>query len=153
VSSVRATDVAVSNYRPLYGTMQLLGMPLYGCQTPNGYSNTRDAWLNPDAMMTRLSFATALGTGSLPLDRPPFEEDASGQGRLPPPIVSRNGAGRGAKINYQPRKPGRMPAPDATLLAESLGGSFSASTRSAIEAAPPPLHAALVLGSPEFMMR
>ena len=33
------------------------------CQTPNGYANTQEAWLNPDAMMTRLSFATALGIG------------------------------------------------------------------------------------------
>ena len=22
-------------------------MPLYGCQTPDGYKNTQDAWLNP----------------------------------------------------------------------------------------------------------
>ena len=36
-------------------------------ETPDGYSNTREAWLNPDAMMTRLGFATALGQGHLPL--------------------------------------------------------------------------------------
>jgi uncharacterized protein (DUF1800 family) len=153
VSSVRAADVTVSNYRPLYGTMQLLGMPLYGCQTPNGYSNTRDAWLNPDAMMTRLSFATALGSGNLPLDRPAFEEDESGQGASARSVVSRNSAVGRVKITYQPEKPSRMAAPDATMLVQALGGSFSASTRAAIEAAPPPLHAALVLGSPEFMMR
>ena len=63
ISCVRATGVPIRNFRPLSGTMQILGMPLYGCQTPNGYSNTQDAWLNPDAMMTRLSFATALGNG------------------------------------------------------------------------------------------
>ncbi|MBV8136738.1 MAG: DUF1800 domain-containing protein [Deltaproteobacteria bacterium] len=153
VSSVRAANVAVRNYRPLYGTMQLLGMPLYGCQTPNGYSNTRDAWLNPDAMMTRLSFATALGSGNLPLDRPPFEEDESARGAPVRPVVSRNGGADRVKINYQPEKPSRMAAPDATVLVQGLGGPFSASTRAAIEAAPAPLHAALVLGSPEFMMR
>jgi uncharacterized protein (DUF1800 family) len=153
VSSVRAANVAVSNFRPLYGTMQLLGMPLYGCQTPNGYSNTRDAWLNPDAMMTRLSFATALGSGNLPLNRPAFEEDESGQGASARPVVSRNGGIGRVQINYQPEKPNRMPAPDATMLVQALGGSLSASTRAAIEAAPAPLHAALVLGSPEFMMR
>ena len=63
VSCVRASGAPVRNYRPLFGTMQILGMPIYGCQTPNGYANTQDAWLNPDAMMTRLSFATALGCG------------------------------------------------------------------------------------------
>jgi len=153
VSSVRAANIAVSNYRPLYGTMQLLGMPLYGCQTPNGYSNTRDAWLNPDAMMTRLSFATALGSGNLPLGRPAFEEDESGRGASARSVVSRHGGARRVEITYQPRKPNRMAAPDATLLVQALGGSFSSSTREAIEAAPGPLHAALVLGSPEFMMR
>jgi hypothetical protein len=109
VSSVRAADVAVSNYRPLYGTMQLLGMPLYGCQTPNGYSNTRDAWLNPDAMITRLSFATELGSGNLPLDRPAFQKDESGRGGSVRPVVSRNGGAGRVKINYRPEKP----SPDA----------------------------------------
>jgi len=153
VSSVRAANVTVSNYRPLYGTMQLLGMPLYGCPTPNGYSNSRDAWLNPDAMMTRLSFATALGSGNLPLDRPPFEEDESGRSSSARPVVSRNGGAGGVQLTYQPENPSRMAAPDATMLVQVLGGSLSASTRAAIEAAPAPLHGALVLGSPEFMMR
>ena len=153
MSSVRAANVAVSNYRPLCGTTQLLGMPLYGCQTPNGYSSTPDARLNPDAMMTRLSFATALGSGNLPLDRPQFEEDESGRDAPVRPVVSRNGGADRVKINYQPGKPSRMAAPDVTMLAQGLGGCFSASTRAAIEAAPAPLHAALVLGSPEFMMR
>jgi uncharacterized protein (DUF1800 family) len=153
VSSVRAANVAVSNYRPLYGTMQRLGMPLYGCPTPNGYSNSRDAWLNPDAMMTRLSFATALGSGSLPLAGPSFAEDESGKGVSARPVVSRNGGTGRVKIAYRPERSSRRAAPDATLLEQALGGSLSASTRAAIEAAPAPLHAALILGSPEFMMR
>jgi uncharacterized protein (DUF1800 family) len=41
ISAARATGVPVLNFRPLYGTMQLLGMPLYGCQTPNGFASTR----------------------------------------------------------------------------------------------------------------
>ena len=81
ISSVRATGAPVTNFRPLAGTMQLLGMPTYGCLTPNGYSNTQDAWLNPDAMMARLSFATALGNGNLPLEAPPFDGDGEGGNR------------------------------------------------------------------------
>jgi uncharacterized protein (DUF1800 family) len=38
-----------------------LGMPLYGCQTPDGYKNTQDAWLNPDALSRRIAYATAAG--------------------------------------------------------------------------------------------
>jgi len=151
VSCVRASDVQVSNYRPLYGTMQLLGMPLYGCQTPNGYANTRDAWLNPDAMMTRLSFATALGSGNLPLDRPPFDEDDEpGKGAAVPRKAAANPK---IKIQYNPERPNRMTPPDAAELTRSMGETLSESTSGAIEAAPMQLRAALVLGSPEFMMR
>src|SRR5271170_1802476 len=32
LSCMRATGVPIRNYRPLYGTMQMLGMPLYACQ-------------------------------------------------------------------------------------------------------------------------
>jgi hypothetical protein len=39
------------------------------------------------------------------------------------------------------------------LLTGTVGNSFSTKTRDAIEAAPPRLRAAMMLGSPEFMMR
>lgn len=67
VSAVRAEGLSVDDFRPLIGSLRQQGMPLYGCVTPDGYKNTQDAWLNPDAMMLRLSFATALGQGKLPL--------------------------------------------------------------------------------------
>jgi uncharacterized protein (DUF1800 family) len=158
VSCVRATGVQVRNYRPLYGTMQLLGMPLYGCLTPNGYANTEDAWLNPESMIIRLSFATALGSGNLPLENPPFEEGASGAGRpdREPPVVSRKGS---AKVNVKfdsdpaPQRGPRMTPPDPVQLAAALGNNFSTNTANAVEAAPQHLRAPLILGSPEFMKR
>jgi uncharacterized protein (DUF1800 family) len=155
VSCVRATGVPIRNYRPLYGTMQILGMPLYGCQTPNGYSNTQDAWLNPDAMMTRLSFATALGSGNLPLENPPFEEDIDGGGAKhpEPPVVTKNGGGK-VNINFDPGPHGpKMTPPDPAQLASTLGDYFSPATAEAVEASPPNLRAPLILGSPEFMKR
>jgi uncharacterized protein (DUF1800 family) len=155
ISCVRATGVPIRNYRPLYGTMQILGMPLYACQTPNGYSNTQDTWLNPDAMMTRLSFATALGSGNLPLENPPFVEDADGGGetRPEPPMVRKNGAGK-VNINFDPGPKGpKMTPPDPVQLAATLGNYFSPATASAVEAAPTNLRAPLILGSPEFMKR
>ena len=154
VSCVRATGVPIRNYRPLYGTMQLLGMPLYACQTPNGFANTQDAWLNPDAMMTRLSFATALGSGNLPLENPPFEEDASGvEIRPAPPMVRKNGGGK-VNINFDPGPHGpKMTPPDPVQLAATLGNYFSPATASAVEAAPTNLRAPLILGSPDFMKR
>jgi uncharacterized protein (DUF1800 family) len=79
ISATRAAGFPVVNDLPLAGAMSQLGMPLYGCQTPNGYRQTEDAWLSPDAMMMRLSFATALGIGRLPLQRP-INEFAQGEG-------------------------------------------------------------------------
>ena len=157
ISCVRATGVPIRNYRPLYGTMQILGMPLYACQTPNGYSNTQDAWLNPDAMMTRLSFATGLGSGYLPLENPPFEEDADGGGggemHREPPVVARKGGGK-VNIKFDPGPHGpKMTPPDPVQLAATLGDYFSPATASAVEASPPQLRAPLILGSPEFMKR
>ncbi|MGA9851818.1 MAG: DUF1800 domain-containing protein [Gammaproteobacteria bacterium] len=68
ISMLRATGEPVTNVKPLLGMMNQLGMPLYGYLTPDGYKNTADAWLDPDAMMMRLSFATALGYGNVRLD-------------------------------------------------------------------------------------
>ena len=157
VSCARATGVPIRNYRPLYGTMQMLGMPLYACQTPNGYANTQDMWLNPDAMMMRLSFATALGSGNLPLENPPFEEDADGgsgggEMRPQPPAVPRGGGK--VNINFDPGKHGpKMTPPDPAQLAATLGEYFSPATANAVEASPTNLRAPLILGSPEFMKR
>ena len=46
-----------------------------------------------------------------------------------------------------------MNPPEPAQLVASLGGNLSANTREAIEAAPVQLRSALVLGSPEFMVR
>jgi hypothetical protein len=135
VSAVRATGVDVVNIRPLYGMLMQLGMPLYACLTPDGYPDTRAAWLNPDAMTRRISFATALASGRLPLGRPGYE-----------PGNSRQGMGRMA-----PEKAPVIDPVNAVMLADTLDDHFTTQTQSAIAAAPKPLRAALILGSPEFM--
>jgi uncharacterized protein (DUF1800 family) len=136
ISATRATGAEVFNVNPLVGAMAALGMPLYGCQTPDGYHNTQEAWLNPDAMMLRLSFATALGRGHLQLAQP--VESTSDTPPMP----------REAALIAT-----RDPAPVPEQLAMTLGDRFSARTAEVIENAPPGLRASLILGSPEFMMR
>jgi len=168
LSAARVTGAPqITNYRPLFGTMMLLGMAPYAHETPDGYANTREAWLNPEAMMTRLSFATALGQGHLPLLAPPFDNTGSGGGTGAPIRVKfKTGGGAGAKTYEIPPEGGspkdqnpargRGPAmtpPDSAQLIASLGGNFSANTREALEAAPAQLRSALILGSPEFMVR
>jgi len=140
ISAVRAAGVDVFNANPLAGTMGALGMPIYGCQTPDGYQNTCAAWLNPDAMMLRLSFATALGRGHLQLEHPVDSTGAGGMG-----TAGIKAAGFNLDRNPSP--------PDPVQLALTLGDLFSSHTAEVVEATPPGLRAPLILGSPEFMMR
>jgi uncharacterized protein (DUF1800 family) len=63
VSAVRATGLNVEDTKFLSRQISNLGMPLYGCTTPDGYKNTREAWLNENSTIQRLNFATQLATG------------------------------------------------------------------------------------------
>jgi uncharacterized protein (DUF1800 family) len=135
VSAMRAANVHVANVRPLLGALSQLGMPLYGCQTPDGYKNTEQAWLNPDALTRRINFATMLASGRMPLDRLPDADDADRMsGQLA--HAERHGAAS---------------AVDADRLLDTLGSAISSRTRNAIAASQSALRAALVLGSPDFM--
>jgi uncharacterized protein (DUF1800 family) len=65
LSVVRAAKIENPKYKQLAGMLRQLSMPVYGCVTPDGYKNTEDAWLNSDAMMRRISLATAIANGTL----------------------------------------------------------------------------------------
>ena len=60
IAMARATGLtppSKENLTRLDGLIAQLGMPMYRCQTPNGYSQTEASWLNPEAMVRRVSFA------------------------------------------------------------------------------------------------
>jgi uncharacterized protein (DUF1800 family) len=147
ISATRATGIRVLNVRPLAGAMRSLGMPLFGCQSPDGYQQTQQAWLSPDGMMMRLNFAAALGAGRLPLQLrvDEFEQDEAGRAgeRAIRPVVIPTTAASAAH-------PAGL---DPLSLIMTLGDLLSPRTRNVVEAAPLQLRAPLILGSPEFMMR
>jgi len=60
ISAVRATGGEVVHPAALVEAIGQLGMPLYGCQTPNGYAWTADAWLNSGELLDRMNFSLAL---------------------------------------------------------------------------------------------
>ncbi len=62
VSAVRASGAEVSTTGALVNVIAELGMPLYGMQTPNGYSMKSDAWNNTAALVERMNFALALAS-------------------------------------------------------------------------------------------
>lgn len=143
VSSARATELNVTNIRPLLGTLPQLGMPLYGCQTPDGYKNTEEAWLNPDALTRRINFATALASGRLPLVKPFNSEDGRGMGKLQLEHTAQPVSGNDRR--------GTTTAVNADRLMATLGSTLSDRTRDTVAHSQPVLRAALVLGSPDFM--
>ncbi len=132
ISATRAAGVPVNNTRPLLTAISQLGMPLFGCLTPDGYKNTEAAWLNPDATTQRISFATVLARGALPLASLP-PDPARGASDTPLPL--------------------RTSPVDAARLEQIFGSTLSGPTREAIAEAPQALRAALILGSPDFMRR
>jgi uncharacterized protein (DUF1800 family) len=60
VSALRTTGTELSDAMPYVRAMQQLGMPLYMCQPPTGYSDKADAWLNTGALVNRMNFALRL---------------------------------------------------------------------------------------------
>jgi uncharacterized protein (DUF1800 family) len=153
VSAARAVDAPLANVGPLVNTMSQLGMPLYGCQTPDGYKNTQEAWLNPDALTRRIAFATALGQGRLPLAARPV----LGPPPVPEPTQNLAGSDASAAMFMAPPAPS-VPAPsvapvpvDAARLQATLGGALSPATIDTVAHHPDNLRAAMLLGSPDFM--
>jgi len=65
VSAARASAVNVNNAQPLVQSLDKLGMPLYGMQTPNGYSWKSEPWVSTGALVSRMNFALVLSGDKL----------------------------------------------------------------------------------------
>ncbi len=66
VSVLRLSDLKYADLKNPYGLIGILnqmGEPLYSCLTPDGYKCTKEAWLSPQSLLQRISFATACGSG------------------------------------------------------------------------------------------
>jgi uncharacterized protein (DUF1800 family) len=66
VSAVRASGAQVNNAQGLVQALDRLGMPLYGMQTPNGYSWLSDPWVSTGALVSRMNFALVMAGDKLP---------------------------------------------------------------------------------------
>jgi len=127
VSAVRATGTETSNAQPLVMAIRNLGMPLYGCQPPTGYSDKAEAWVNSGALLNRMNFAVSL--------------TASRQQR-------------GGARSLQGRAIDSTTITSDALVASALAGELSEPTAATVAQATNPSQAlALVLGSPEFQRR
>jgi uncharacterized protein (DUF1800 family) len=133
VSVARASGLDPRSGAPLAEELKALGQPLYGCVTPDGYACTEAAWLDPDAMVRRLSFAVKFGTGAYM--RAHLAEIGYGS--------------MNKTVQLQPED-GTVPL-DADRLLGTIGTELTAKTRGALAKAAKNERAGLILGSPEFM--
>jgi uncharacterized protein (DUF1800 family) len=65
LSAVRATGGEVDRPAMVLNAMGQLGMPFFGCQTPNGYSWMAGAWVNSGDLLTRINISLALASHKL----------------------------------------------------------------------------------------
>ena len=66
ISAVRASGAEVQSPQALVAALNKLGMPLYGMQTPNGYSWKQDDWVSTGALVSRMNFALVLSGNRIP---------------------------------------------------------------------------------------
>jgi uncharacterized protein (DUF1800 family) len=173
ISAVRASGANVVNAMPIVQALRTtLGMPLYGCQPPTGYSNTSDTWVNTGALLNRMNFAVQLVSGGQMRPLPGGRNGGPGQAG-PPPQAAQQAARQAARqaLPFAEMRPGQLAraplqvdikslAPDTSeasrdhLLASMLAGDVSDDTRQVLVSAETPQHlVALTLGSPEFQRR
>lgn len=134
-SALRATNADVQDAVPLVRAVQRLGMPLYQCQPPTGYSDTADAWVNTGALVSRMNFTLQLGSNGLP-----GTTVDSGQSS----VDSRRSAVDSQQSTVDSQR----------FVRTALGDGMSESTRETIARASSAAQVvALTLGSPEFQKR
>jgi len=62
VSAARASGADITNAQPLVNALNQMGMPLYACVPPTGYSDKADTWVSTGELVTRMNFALSLAT-------------------------------------------------------------------------------------------
>ena len=66
VSAVRTLDADTNGGPQFHQWIARMGQPLYGYQTPNGYSDTAESWVNAGAFLERLNFGLSLASNRIP---------------------------------------------------------------------------------------
>ncbi len=56
VSAARTSGAEIGSSQPLLNALKQMGMPLYGCVPPTGWSEKADAWVSTGALVARLNF-------------------------------------------------------------------------------------------------
>ena len=129
ISAVRAAygQQVILNVQPLLNWLNRMGEPLYGHETPDGYSMDETAWSGPGQMETRFEIARMIGVGHSGLYKSPQD---TGPESAPPPFILQ------------------------THYFQAIVANLSPATASALDQGQTPADKNLLfLSSPEFMRR
>ena len=66
ISAIRSLGGETDGGPQLHQWIARMGEPLYGFQTPNGYSDTAESWVNTGGLLERLNFGLALAGNRIP---------------------------------------------------------------------------------------
>jgi uncharacterized protein (DUF1800 family) len=66
ISAVRTIGADTNGGPQFHQWIQRMGQPLYGFQTPNGYADVAENWVNTGALLERMNFALALVSNRIP---------------------------------------------------------------------------------------
>lgn len=66
ISAVRTLGAETNGGPQFHQWIARMGQPLYGFQTPNGYSDMAEDWVNTGALLERMNFALALASNRIP---------------------------------------------------------------------------------------
>jgi len=66
VSAARTLGADTNGGPQFHQWIARMGQPLYGYQTPNGYSDSAEDWVNTGALLERMNFALALVSNRIP---------------------------------------------------------------------------------------
>ena len=159
-SSLRATGAEIDNTAALAGSLDRLGMPLYGVQQPNGYSLKGDPWLGAESLLARLNFALALTSNRIPGVRVTLPSNgAQDSSQLEAQLERSLMDGRVSDHTHETivsemEAPPPTPASATAKVAGAHpGGLFAPANQTGSAANITATAAGLLLGSPDFQRR
>jgi uncharacterized protein (DUF1800 family) len=126
VSAIRTLGADTNGGPGTHQWIARMGEPLYGFQTPNGYSDSSESWVNTGGLLERMNFGLALAGNRV----------------------------QGTKVNLANTNGDQSKVVDE-YLKTILGGEISPSTKEALmkqlaQSDPPTKVVGLILGTPEF---
>ena len=126
ISAIRTLGADTNGGPGTHRWIERMGEPLYGFQTPNGYSDAAESWVNTGGLLERMNFGLALAGNSIP----------------------------GVSVNLSKLSTDQSKVMD-DYLKILLAGEISASTREAMlkqldKSDPVTKVVGLILGTPEF---